>query len=161
MEFDKDLQARQEARQLLRRAEDAQKQLGRFSQEKLDAIVKAIAAAIYGAATELADIKCAVSEAVTNCIVHAYGGRGGICYITVVLLEGRRVRISVRDNGCGIADVRRAREPLFTTGDADERSGMGFTVMENFMDRLTVRSRVGRGTLVLMSKELGRSRQGA
>ena len=125
------------------------------------AAVAGFCAQLSPTATELADIKCAVSEAVTNCIVHAYGGRGGICYRTVVLLEGRRVRISVRDNGCGIADVRRAREPLFTTGDADERSGMGFTVMENFMDRLTVRSRVGRGTLVLMSKELGRSRQGA
>jgi stage II sporulation protein AB (anti-sigma F factor) len=118
------------------------------------AAVAGFCAQLSPTATELADIKCAVSEAVTNCIVHAYGGRGGICYITVVLLEGRRVRISVRDNGCGIADVRRAREPLFTTDAEGERSGMGFTVMENFCDELRVSSRVGKGTTVTLLKRL-------
>jgi stage II sporulation protein AB (anti-sigma F factor) len=106
---------------------------------------------------ELADIKCAVSEAVTNCIVHAYAGGTGELYITVILLADGTVRISVRDRGCGIADVKKAREPLYTTGAVDERSGMGFTVMENFMDRLTVRSRLGVGTLVTMSKRIGGS----
>ena len=109
-------------------------------------------------ATELADIKCAVSEAVTNCIVHAYRERSGEIYITVRLISGG-VRISVRDRGCGIEDVKRAREPLFTTDAAGERSGMGFTVMESFMDKLSVRSAKGRGTLVILTKYLGRSRE--
>lgn len=103
---------------------------------------------------ELADIRCAVSEAVTNCIVHAYKQGTGMIYITV-LLRGDELRVIVKDKGCGIANVAQAREPLFTTGAADERSGMGFTVMENFMDRLTVRSRPGQGTVVAMSKRIG------
>ena len=106
-------------------------------------------------ATELADIKCAISEAVTNCIVHAYPNGAGIIYITVVLYVDGTVRVVIKDSGCGIADVRRAREPLFTTDAANERSGMGFTVMENFMDRLVVRSRPGKGTVVIMTKRIG------
>ena len=106
-------------------------------------------------ATELADIKCAVSEAVTNCIVHAYCERKGEISITVRLISGG-VRICVRDRGCGIEDVRRAREPLFTTGDTEERSGLGFTMMESFMDRVSVRSRKGYGTLVILTKYIGR-----
>ena len=106
--------------------------------------------------TELADIKCAVSEAVTNCIVHAYREAPGEIYITVRLLREGGVRISIRDRGCGIEDVGRALEPLFTTDAEGERSGMGFTVMENFMDRLAVYSRPGRGTLVVLTKHVGR-----
>ena len=108
-------------------------------------------------ATELADIKCAVSEAVTNCIVHAYRNKKGYVYITVSLFEEGTVRIRVMDKGCGIPDLGQALAPLFTTDAAGERSGMGFTVMENFMDRLTVRSRKGRGTLVILTKRVGRS----
>ena len=108
-------------------------------------------------ATELADIKCAVSEAVTNCIVHAYRESEGDIYITVMLLKNDTVRVVIKDKGCGIPDVRKARKPLFTTDAAHERSGMGFTVMESFMDRLSVRSREGRGTVVVMTKQLGRS----
>ena len=104
---------------------------------------------------ELADIKCAVSEAVTNCIVHAYRERRGEISITVRLIEGG-VRIAIRDRGCGIPDVRLAREPLFTTDAAGERSGMGFTVMESFTDRLSVRSKRGKGTLVILTKYIGR-----
>lgn len=103
---------------------------------------------------ELADIKCSVSEAVTNCIVHAYGGRGGIIYITVGLFEDRQIRIEIRDRGCGIPDVKTAMQPLYTTDSTGERSGMGFSVMESFMDRLTVRSEPGRGTRVTMWKKL-------
>ncbi len=106
-------------------------------------------------ATELADIKCAVSEAVTNCIVHAYRGTVGMIYITVVLGHGGNIRVVIKDQGCGIADVRQAREPLYTTDAVNERSGMGFTVMENFMDKLKVHSRVGRGTVVMMTKRVG------
>lgn len=109
--------------------------------------------------TELADIKCAVSEAVTNCIVHAYRACRGEIYITVKLLKRDGVSISVRDKGCGIADVEKAREPLFTTDAAGERSGMGFTVMENFMDKLTVRSREGVGTTVVLTKYIGRAEE--
>ena len=107
--------------------------------------------------TELADVKCAVSEAVTNCIVHAYreGEGGGNIYISVRIVRAGEVRIAIRDRGCGIPDVRRAREPLFTTDAEGERSGMGFTVMENFMDRLSVRSKPGRGTLIVMYKRFG------
>lgn len=121
------------------------------------AAVAAFCAQLSPDTTELADIKCAVSEAVTNCIVHAYKNKKGKLYITVSLFSDRTVRIAIRDKGCGIPDVRRAREPLFTTDVANERSGMGFTVMENFMDRLTVRSHVGKGTLVILTKRLGRS----
>lgn len=121
------------------------------------AAVAAFCAQLDPDVTELADIKCAVSEAVTNCIVHAYRQGKGMIYITVMILQGRTVRVVVRDEGCGIADVEQAREPLFTTDAVNERSGMGFTVMESFMDRLHVRSREGKGTVVIMSKQIGRS----
>lgn len=103
---------------------------------------------------ELADIKCAVSEAVTNCIVHAYGGAGGNIYITVGVYEGRLIRIEIRDRGCGIANVKEAMQPLFTTDVTGERSGMGFSVMESFMSRLRVHSAPARGTRVTMWKQL-------
>ena len=103
---------------------------------------------------EIADIKCAVSEAVTNCIVHAYRGTVGSIYISIRLYKGNIVRISVRDRGCGIPDVKKARLPLYTTDAENERSGMGFTVMENFMDKLVVSSRVGKGTTVVMYKTI-------
>lgn len=104
--------------------------------------------------TELADIKCAVSEAVTNCIVHAYRDTIGLIYIKVQLLSGRRLRIEIKDRGCGIEDVKRAREPLFTTDAAGERSGMGFTVMESFCDGVSVRAAVGKGCTVTLCKRL-------
>lgn len=104
--------------------------------------------------TELADIKCAVSEAVTNSIVHGYRESGGYITMTVTLLEGRRVKIEIKDKGCGIPDVRQARQPLFTTDAAGERSGMGFTVMESFTDSLRVSSKPGKGTTVTMTRRL-------
>ena len=102
---------------------------------------------------ELGDIRTAVSEAVTNCIVHAY--RDTLGYITVAakLYDDGEIQIVVRDKGCGIADIQQARQPMFTTGDAG-RSGMGFTIMESFMDRLRVRSREGVGTQVTMTKRI-------
>ena len=105
--------------------------------------------------TELGDIKTAVSEAVTNCIVHAYPDSLGTVYIKARILDGDTVEITVRDKGCGIADVERAREPLFTTGGED-RSGMGFTIMESFMDTLKVRSKPGAGTTVTMRRKVAR-----
>lgn len=104
--------------------------------------------------TELADIKCAVSEAVTNCIVHGYRDSTGYIILTVSILSGRVIKIEVKDKGCGIPDVKQARQPLFTTDAAGERSGMGFTVMESFTDRLRVTSKVGKGTTVTMYRRL-------
>ncbi len=121
------------------------------------AAVGAFCAELDPTATELADVKCAVSEAVTNCIVHAYRGREpGDFYITATISDEGVFCISVRDNGCGIADVEKAREPLFTTDPEGERSGMGFTVMENFMDSLCVYSGEGKGTVVVMTKCFGK-----
>ena len=118
------------------------------------AVVAAFCAQLNPTATEIADIKCAVSEAVTNCIVHAYRETPGTVYIGVRIYDERFVRITVKDRGCGIADVKKAREPLYTTDAKGERSGMGFTVMENFMDKLSVRSRMGSGTTVMMYKRI-------
>ena len=101
---------------------------------------------------ELNDIKTAVSEAVTNCIVHAYRDTIGLIYITVSA-EGNTVTIKIRDRGCGISDVEKAKEPLFTTG-GEERAGLGFAVMESFTDKLKVRSTVGKGTTVTMQKKI-------
>ena len=116
--------------------------------------VAAFCAQLNPTAVELADIKCAVSEAVTNCIVHAYRGEVGEIILGVKLCEGRLIQIEIKDKGCGIADVKKAREPLFTTDAENERSGMGFTVMENFCDELRVRSRIGKGTTVTLLKRL-------
>ena len=103
---------------------------------------------------QLADIKTAVSEAVTNCIVHAYPDRVGPITMTVSVYPGRLVRITVADKGIGIPDIPKAMEPLFTTGNPEERSGLGFAVMQSFMDKVTVHSAPGRGTRVTLTKRL-------
>ncbi len=102
---------------------------------------------------ELGDIKTVVSEAVTNCIVHAYKNTIGKIYITCSVFEEGIVRITVRDRGCGIEDVNKAREPLYTSVGGD-RSGLGFSVMESFSDKLRVRSKVGVGTTVTIEKRI-------
>ena len=109
---------------------------------------------------ELGDIKTAVSEAVTNAIVHAYPDTLGRIVLKARVLEGGVLEISVRDWGRGIADVEQARQPLFTTG-GEERSGMGFTIMESFMDDLTVRSVQGKGTRVTMRRRIKPRRTGS
>lgn len=119
------------------------------------AAVAAFCSQLDPGATDIADIKCAVSEAVTNCIVHAYRDTLGMIYITVTLYSDNTAKIEIRDRGCGIPDVKAAREPLYTTDAAGERSGMGFTVMESFTDGIRVRSRVGIGTTVTMIKRIG------
>lgn len=117
-------------------------------------VIAAFCAQANPTAIDIADIKCAVSEAITNCIVHGYKGSVGNIYITAKLLENNTLKISVKDKGCGILDINQALQPLFTTDAENERSGMGFTVMESFMDKLSVRSSVGKGTVVTMSKRL-------
>ena len=119
--------------------------------------ISAFVAELNPTVEELCDIRCALSEAVTNCIVHAYRGQNGekcYVYVSVRLYQTREVSIEVSDKGCGIADIEKARTPMFTTADPSERCGMGFLVMENFTDSLVVHSRVGKGTRVLMRKKL-------
>ena len=120
--------------------------------------VSAFCAEINPTVEELCDLRCAVSEAVTNAIVHAYRGRADasrcFVYISCRLYESREITVEVSDNGCGIEDVARARMPRYTTGDGEDRCGMGFLVMESFTDSLSVKSRVGKGTTVLMRKIL-------
>lgn len=102
---------------------------------------------------ELADVKTAVSEAVTNAIVHAYAGRGGQIEIDCVL-QADVLQLMVEDFGKGIADVEQALQPFYTTGPSEERSGMGFAVMQAFMDEMQVHSEVGKGTRVCMQKRV-------
>lgn len=103
---------------------------------------------------QLADIKTAVSEAVTNCIVHAYPDRIGTVVLSIAVYPGREVHITVTDKGVGITDIPQAMEPLFTTGNPEERSGLGFAVMQSFMDKVKVTSKPGKGTKVLLVKHL-------
>ena len=117
--------------------------------------VAAFVAQLDPTVDELADIKTAVSEAVTNCIVHAYPGAIGSVYITVSIFEDGRVRLRIADKGVGIEDVQAAMQPMSTTGGA-ERAGLGFTVMQTFMDTLRVHSTPGKGTVVTMGKTIAR-----
>ena len=125
------------------------------NESKARAAVAVFFAQVDPSPIDIADVKCAVSEAVTNCIVHAYRNTVGIIYISVKLCEGGIVRIDIRDKGCGIEDVSAARQPLYTTDAENERSGMGFTVMESFCDKVRVYSRCGKGTTVTLFKRLG------
>lgn len=100
---------------------------------------------------QINDIKTAVSEAVTNCVVHAYPGTIGTVYITAVLKNGA-VTITVKDKGKGIADIPKAMEPMYTTDIKSERAGLGFAVMQAFMDKVKVYSKLGKGTRVVMTK---------
>ncbi|MBQ6262465.1 MAG: anti-sigma F factor [Clostridia bacterium] len=118
------------------------------------AVVSAFVAQLNPTFDELSDIKCAVSEAVTNSIVHGYRDMIGPVSIGVKLYDDRSVRIEVKDRGRGIEDVEVALQPLFTTDPDGERSGMGFTLIENFMDTLSVRSSPGKGTKVVMKRKL-------
>ncbi|HIY09049.1 MAG TPA: anti-sigma F factor [Firmicutes bacterium] len=116
--------------------------------------VAAFVAQLDPTVEELCDIKTAVSEAVTNCIVHAYRDTIGRIYIQG-RIDDRRITVRIRDKGCGIPDVEKAMEPLFTTGTgAEERAGLGFAVMQAMMDRVKVTSAVGKGTTVLLQKRL-------
>ena len=121
-------------------------------------VISAFTASLNPTVEELADLRCAVSEAVTNCIVHAYRDfqDKSVCYVYISarLYDTREVTVEISDNGCGIEDVELARSPAYTTGDSADRCGMGFLVMESFTDSLSVKSRKGKGTTVLMRKFL-------
>lgn len=116
-------------------------------------VVGAFVARLNPTIEEIADIKTAVSEAVTNAIVHAYAGGQGVISIDAAI-EGDAVEITVGDDGCGIDDVAKAMEPFYTTRADEERSGMGFAVMQSFMDDIQVRSAPGEGTCVRMLKRI-------
>ena len=121
-------------------------------------VISAFSAELNPTVEELADVRCAVSEAVTNSIVHAYRdlpeGSVGYVYISARLYDSREITVEISDNGCGIENIAESRMPRFTSGESCERCGMGFLVMESFMDSLSVKSKPGRGTTVLMRKIL-------
>ena len=119
------------------------------------ACVSAFVAQLDPTLEEISDIKTAVSEAVTNCIVHAYKENVGKIYISAELYEENVIKIKIRDKGCGIENIEKAMEPLYTTVGG-ERAGLGFAVMQSFMDSVRVVSRYGRGTTVTMSKKISR-----
>ncbi len=117
------------------------------------AVVSAFATQLDPTLEEISDIKTAVSEAVTNSIVHAYNNGIGKIYITAEILEPNSIKIKIRDKGCGIENIEKAMEPLYTTVGG-ERAGLGFAVMQSFMDDLKVRSTVGKGTTIIMTKKI-------
>lgn len=117
------------------------------------ACVSAFATQLDPTLEEINDIKTAVSEAVTNCIVHAYKESIGDIYITAELLDDNSIRIKIRDKGCGIENIDKAMEPLYTTVGG-ERAGLGFAVMQSFMDYIKVTSKVGKGTTVTLIKKI-------
>lgn len=119
------------------------------------ACISAFAAQLDPTLEEINDIKTAVSEAVTNCIVHAYKEKIGKIYISGELCENNIIRIKIRDAGCGIENVEKAMEPLYTTVGG-ERAGLGFAVMQSFMDTVRVRSVLGKGTTIVMTKKISR-----
>lgn len=119
------------------------------------ACISAFAAQLDPTIEEINDIKTAVSEAVTNCIVHAYKETFGKIYITAELTDTNCIKIKIRDKGCGIDNVEKAMEPLYTT-IGGERAGLGFAVMQSFMDGIKVNSRQGKGTTVTLIKKISR-----
>lgn len=116
-------------------------------------VVAAFASRLDPTLDEISDIKTAVSEAVTNAIIHAYEDQYGLIVITASI-EQNRLTVEIADQGIGIADLERARQPLYTSKPELERSGMGFTIMENFMDEIQVHSAPGKGTTVVLVKEI-------
>ena len=123
------------------------------------AAVAAFAAQLDPTMDELGDIKTAVSEAVTNCIVHGYPDEIGKIELAVRVFEGGRVKVKISDRGCGIEDIEKAMQPLFTTKPDEDRAGLGFAVMESFMDKIKVTSKLGKGTTVVLEKTVGARRR--
>ena len=117
-------------------------------------VVSGFASQLDPQVDEISDIKTAVSEAVTNSIVHAYKNEIGKIELVARIYDDNEIYIKIKDHGCGIPDVKKAMEPLFTTSPEEERAGLGFAVMESFMDKLRVISKEGKGTSVFLTKKL-------
>lgn len=117
------------------------------------AAISAFALQLDPTIEDISDIKTAVSEAVTNCIVHAYKEKAGKIYITAEICDNFSIRIKIKDRGCGIENIDKAMQPLFSS-IGDERAGLGFSVMQSFMDKISVRSKVGYGTTVTLIKNI-------
>lgn len=115
-------------------------------------VVSAFVSQLDPTIAEITDIKTAVSEAVTNSIIHGYKNTVGIIEMVVRIFSDRIVEITITDKGRGIEDVEKARQPLYSTGNSDERSGMGFTVMETFMDEVHINSKIGEGTQIVLKR---------
>ena len=112
------------------------------------------AAALDPTVEEISDLRLVISEAVTNCVVHAYKGTRGKVTIEAALYEDRRLKVKIKDKGCGIADLDACRQPLYTTCPDGERGGMGFTIMSSFTDKMKIRSVLNKGTTVTLEKRL-------
>jgi stage II sporulation protein AB (anti-sigma F factor) len=117
--------------------------------------VSAFITALDPTLSELNDLKTAVSEAVTNCIVHGYRRQSGTVYIFASVKDDNTVTVKIRDKGVGIDDIKQAMQPLFTTSPEEERAGLGFAVMQSFCDKVRVASAVGKGTTVTLEKQIG------
>ena len=117
--------------------------------------VSAFITALDPTLSELNDLKTAVSEAVTNCIVHGYRRQNGTVYIFASVKDDNTVTVKIRDKGVGIEDIKQAMQPLFTTSPEEERAGLGFAVMQSFCDKVRVASAVGKGTTVTLEKQIG------
>lgn len=117
--------------------------------------VSAFITALYPTFSELNDLKTAVSEAVTNCIVHGYRRQSGTVYIFASVKDDNTVTVKIRDKGVGIEDIKQAMQPLFTTSPEEERAGLGFAVMQSFCDKVRVNSAPGKGTTVTLIKKIG------
>lgn len=118
-------------------------------------VVSAFVMSLDPTVNELSDLKTAVSEAVTNCIVHGYRHQSGTIYINGKITSENKVIITIRDKGCGISDIKKAMEPLFTTAPEEDRAGLGFAVMQSFCDKVRVRSKPDSGTTVTLEKNIG------
>ncbi len=124
-----------------------------FNESFIRATISAFALQLDPTLEEISDIKTAVSEAVTNCIVHAYKEKLGNIYITAEIFDDNLLKIKIRDKGCGIENINKAMEPLYTTVGG-ERAGLGFAVMQSFMDSIKVKSTVGKGTTIYLAKKI-------
>ena len=118
-------------------------------------IICSFASQLDPTTSEISDLRVIISEAVTNCVVHAYRHTSGYIYISAVIFDSNSIRIKIRDKGCGIEDIKSSLEPFFTTDPAGERGGMGFPIMKELSDRFSVRSAPGKGTCVTLFKKFG------
>jgi len=118
-------------------------------------VVCSFAAQLDPTTSEIGDLRIIISEAVTNCVVHAYRHAPGYIYISAAIYDDRSITVKIRDKGCGIEDIERCMQPFYTTDSAGERGGMGFPIMKELSDKFSVRSAIGKGTSVTLHKKFG------